>query len=112
MGFFHYHQNNSGGSFHEPAIDLIIEADSPGHADSLAEDEGAYFDGCAAGRDCDCCGDRWYRAGYTTKGDAVPTKYGSPIELDGSHVINNWSDRDQVPSYLIVYKDGTKKVLK
>lgn len=79
--FYTYNQNNSGGSFikkQEQGIDtiVIIEATSPSHADSIAEDKGIYFDGCSNGRDCNCCGDRWYKA---DEGYDVPSFYDTPI---------------------------------
>lgn len=63
--FFEYIQNNSGGEFH---IDkkrgigeiVIIEAVNADHANRIAERKGLYFNGVDEGKDCDCCGDRWY----------------------------------------------------
>ncbi len=63
--YYHFNQNNSGGKF---TIDdrtgigphVWIEAESKADAISRAEDLGIYFDGVDAGRDCHCCGDRWY----------------------------------------------------
>lgn len=63
--YYHYDQNNSGGVFEVTefvAPNVIIEADSPEEAKQLAIDMGIYFDGCASGEDCSCCGDRWYEA--------------------------------------------------
>jgi len=65
LRFYEYSQNNSGGSFD---VDknlchrIIIEAESCVAADAKLESLGGYFDGCAAGLDCDCCGDRWHPA--------------------------------------------------
>lgn len=62
--FYEYNQNNSGGHFD---VDkklcslVIIEAHSAKEANSIAEDLGCYWNGVDAGRDCDCCGDRWYK---------------------------------------------------
>lgn len=63
--FYHYRQNNSGGSFdvdEQAGIDInvFVEAYSAGQADDQAERIGLYFDGVDKGMDCDCCGDRWY----------------------------------------------------
>lgn len=58
--FYEYRQNNSGGFFHLPAIQVFIEADSMDEANRIAERNGLYFDGVDDGRDCPCCGDRWY----------------------------------------------------
>jgi hypothetical protein len=62
--YYKYTQNNSGGSFitnDKVAETVIIEAHSPLEANAIAEEIGIYFDGCATGEDCSCCGDRWYR---------------------------------------------------
>jgi hypothetical protein len=60
--FWYFHQNNSGGSFiiNEHVAELvIIEANSELDAIDKGMDVGIYFDGCAKGIDCECCGDRW-----------------------------------------------------
>ena len=62
MPFYHYDQNNSGGVFKEPALNVFIEASSHEEADAVAEANGLYFDGVDEGRDCPCCGDRWSRS--------------------------------------------------
>ena len=43
---------------------LFVYADTPEEADVVAESIGIYFDGVSAGKDCACCGDRWYRASW------------------------------------------------
>jgi hypothetical protein len=63
MKFYEYKQNNSGGSFvtnDKLCHRLFIEADSISAANEKARSLGVYFDGCASGNDCSCCGDRWY----------------------------------------------------
>lgn len=67
MTFYLYNQNNSGGHMKIDLISgiteyVIVEANSPEEADNYFESIGGYFDGVYAGVDCDCCGDRWYRA--------------------------------------------------
>lgn len=62
--FYHYRQNNSGGSFiidEEAGIGprVWIEADSASEANARAKTIGIYFNGCDSGEDCECCGDRW-----------------------------------------------------
>lgn len=81
MPFFHFSQNNSGGSFDQDIAagithHVVIEANSSQHANDRAEEIGLYFDGCEKGMDCDCCGDRWSPA--WGPGDAEPMIYGSP----------------------------------
>ena len=58
--FYRFTQNNSGGFFVGPQA-LIIEASSTEEAEARAIEAGVYFDGVAAERDCECCGDRWFR---------------------------------------------------
>lgn len=82
--FFTYNQNNSGGSFTYDKVwgiseYVIIEADSADEANDIAEGIGLYFDGCADGMDCECCGDRWYRAWDDEDGEDEPSVYGKPI---------------------------------
>ena len=66
MAFYTFGQNNPGGSF---IVDdtvchfVIIEADTAGEANDLAEYKGIYFNGCDDDIDCPCCGDRWYTVG-------------------------------------------------
>lgn len=59
--FYTYRQNNSGGYYIGPSY-VIVEADSSSEADFIAEQNGIYFNGVMRGRDCECCGDRWYNA--------------------------------------------------
>ena len=61
--FYTYSQNNSGGDFiTKNGLDVlvIVEAMDHLHANAIAENKGIYFNGCSSGRDCSCCGDRWY----------------------------------------------------
>jgi len=82
MAWFHYNQNNSGGSFDFDETagithHVVIEAKNAWLADQRAQFAGIYFDGCDSGRDCSCCGDRWYSAAGED-GDEVPMVYGQP----------------------------------
>ena len=79
--FFHFSQNNSGGSFdinETVAHHVIIEAHSAKEANARAVDIGIYFNGCDTGADCTCCGDRWSTA--WGDGEATPLLYGNPPE--------------------------------
>jgi hypothetical protein len=80
--FYHYDQNNSGGSFEvndNVSYNVFIEANSASEADARAEEIGIYFDGCDKDMDCPCCGDRWYSA-HGKEGDATPLIYNKPVE--------------------------------
>lgn len=77
--WFQFHQNNSGGRFEGPAAHVVVEAVDADHANARAEKVGLYFNGCASGQDCSCCGDRWYPA--SGSGDAVPMVYDRPADL-------------------------------
>ena len=114
--FYTFRQNNSGGSFIGPAITVIIEADGVDDANARAEKLGLYFDGCADGRDCDCCGDRWHEIWRTESGTEVPTLWDEPLKLDevytGDKFGANWGEMAGVPNFMVVYKDGSQKVVK
>lgn len=78
--YYTFTQNNSGGRFRGPAHYVIIKATSAKQANSIAEENGLYFDGCDTGQDCNCCGDRWYRAYSEKDATDVPMIYGEPAE--------------------------------
>ena len=61
MKWFCYRQANSGGYFIEPAIYVAVQAENHDQANEIALKHGVYFDGTLTGRDCQCCGNRWYR---------------------------------------------------
>lgn len=105
--FFHYHQNNSGGSFGPPAINVIVEAESKEQADSKAEEIGLYFDGCNNRIDCPCCGDRWYRA---YDGDRTPQMYGESV-FSFSKNFYDWST-PEIPFVRVYYSNGKIKTVK
>jgi hypothetical protein len=84
--FYCFSQNNSGGHFSGPAQYVLIEATTASDANEMAEEFGLYFDGVAAGRDCECCGSRWYRASRDD-GSAAPAIYGETDLTGFDHVI-------------------------
>ncbi len=87
--FYTFCQNNTGGNFEVDAdVDqyVIIEALTSDHANSIAENIGIYFDGCDAGMDCTCCGDRWDRVDENYA-QSTPMLYNAPIEeLDADEI--------------------------
>ena len=63
MKSYEFHQNNSGGNWQENMAEVVvIEANSAQEANDKLVALGGYFDGVENGYDCECCGDRWYRA--------------------------------------------------
>lgn len=73
--WFHFHQNNSGGVMMGP-IDIYVRAKSAEKANEKAEKYGGvYFHGCREGKDCSCCGDRWWRAEDYDAEDNPPRVY-------------------------------------
>ena len=111
--FYHYSQNNSGGSFDfdkENGIThhVVIEADSNSESNKKAQEIGLYFDGCAEGMDCECCGDRWYALGTWREedGDAEPSLYGSVL---GIKTNDGWGWMEDGHETVVHFKDGTKK---
>jgi hypothetical protein len=104
--FYDFRQNNSGGGFDFNADDgisvhVIIEANSAEDANERAENLGLYFDGCDDGRDCECCGDRWYSA--WGEGDAVPSMYGTPVGEAEAYML--WAPEGVAEAY-VHYLDG------
>lgn len=111
--WYEFSQNNSGGSFTENdkvTHRVFIQAMSLKDCLSKAESIGIYFNGCDSGRDCSCCGDRWYQ----------PDLLKFPKHWDKGISFNNIEEYAQyladkygwysikVEAYLY-YLDGTKK---
>lgn len=110
MSFYQFRQNNSGGSFDIDeergiSISVIVEADSYEEANRRAERIGLYFDGCQSGRDCSCCGDRWYEKWCDDEGDEVPSNYGTPL-VEASDFTFNWAG--DKPDTFVHLRDGRK----
>ena len=84
--YFHFSQNNSGGSFHineSVAHHVIIQAYDAKDANTIAQNIGIYFNGCETGADCDCCGDRWSEQWSNEQGDEKPLIYGEdPVTIE------------------------------
>lgn len=79
--FYHYRQNNSGGSFvYSPnsgiSVHVVVEANSYEQANALAENIGLYFDGDG---DCSCCGRRWTEQWDDSEAEDFPHVYGDPV---------------------------------
>lgn len=107
MAFFHYSQNNSGGSFDWSdgvGHHVVIEAPNAAMADAKLETVGGYFDGCDDGRDCSCCGDRWSRAWKA--GDAEPMVYGSPAAEHCDDKTMTWGRGPEQAEVIVHYLDG------
>jgi hypothetical protein len=102
MSFFIWNQNNSGGHF---VVDdnltwrVVIEADTYKQAEYKALNLGIYYNGCDDGRDCSCCGDRWYN------GSELDTENQTLVEY-----LQEYADEYgwESPSVIIHYADGTK----
>lgn len=113
--FYSFNQNNSGGHFDfdaEAGIShwVIVEATSAEHANSIAESIGIYFNGCASGQDCECCGDRWCSQYSDDRGYDFPSCYGDePLRekwAKGKNAISKWI---KGPEVFVHYLDGTVK---
>lgn len=77
--FYHFNQNNSGGSFDFDETagithHVVIEARSASEANEKAEALGLYFNGEG---DCPCCGNRWSSQWWDEDGSDEPLVYGS-----------------------------------
>lgn len=81
MNWYHFWQNNSGGSFDKDkniSEHVLIEATTAEEANEIAMHIGIYFDGVDKEIDCECCGDRWTRVKESDKieiGDMAPQQY-------------------------------------
>jgi len=76
--WFEFDQNNSGGSHNvddKVCHRLFIQAPDYRQAEEKATSMGVYFDGVDAGRDCSCCGDRW----YTGRSITLPINYSEEV---------------------------------
>ena len=105
--FYEFSQNNSGGVFdHDEKRGIghyvIVEADDWNDANDKAERIGIYFDGCANGMDCPCCGNRWSPMWEGTKGDPVPSHYGQPLR----NYKDTWGIIWENDGVFIHYKNG------
>jgi hypothetical protein len=60
--WYRFDQNNSGGSFSQPALNIIVKARNGDEANQIAQDVGVYFDP-EFQIDCECCGNRWEKFG-------------------------------------------------
>lgn len=107
--FYTFNQNNSGGSFvfdGSAGIShyVIIEESDARRADFEAEDIGLYFNGCASGRDCSCCGDRWSKT-YDLDGSEIPEIDGEDVS-DGIYKSSYGGWMKEKPEGYIHYLDG------
>jgi len=107
--FYSYRQNNSGGSFRGPALWVIVQAHSSSEADRIVQEHDVYFNGCDAGNDCSCCGDRWNEC--WGKGNEVPSTYDTPLAETVSDRYLEMSVEDckraEIPYAKVIYLDGT-----
>jgi len=103
--FFTYNQNNSGGSFDGPAEHVVVEAVDYTEANYLAERYGLYFNGCDSGRDCPCCGDRWYSQYSNSDGNEFPSVYGKPVS--DPEALKSWVMPSGKKTAVVYYKNGT-----
>jgi len=91
--YWGYSQNNSGGIWKKPAIEVWIEAETEKEADLIAKENGVYFS-IFSGKegDClDCCGARWGGADYCLPKVPEPSKY-----------VLQWEIESGIPAQLII----------
>jgi hypothetical protein len=114
-GWYEFRQNNSGGSFvmdDDVSIYVLIQAASNYEANAKAQDIGIYFDGCSDGRDCDCCGDRWYEAyhavdSFRVYGFRNPSEHSNVRDYAQALADDSMWAKDDKPSVILYYADGT-----
>lgn len=108
MGFYHFSQNNSGGSFDfdaERGIShhVIVEGNSVEEVNARAESIGLYFDGQG---DCPCCGNRWSECWSGERLDLVPKVYDKQVYKDAPYTDKVFSKFINGPEGFIHYLDG------
>lgn len=123
LNWYEFGQNNTEGSFEvtdKLCHRLFIQATSSDAATAIAESMGVYFDGCDDGRDCPCCGDRWYRISSDDFIDAAELEdrlksYGPEVAEDAPRTIETYAQllADKFgwtkPDARLFYADGTVK---
>jgi hypothetical protein len=107
--YFHYSQNNSGGSFdfdEKAGIThhVVVYGKDAKEANRKAEDIGLYWDGCYNDMDCSCCGDRWYPCD-DSEGTKTPTVYGESVSKHTN--ISAWMKEGK--EIAVHYKNGKIK---
>jgi hypothetical protein len=108
--FYHFSQNNSGGSFNISealAHHVIIEAHSAEDANNKALSIGLYFNGCEDGGDCPCCGDRWYEQNNDDDGKDTPMIFDEQPET-----YEDFFTRTGEPVCHVYHLDGSKTTYK
>tara|TARA_Y100001949_G_C15812604_1_gene254149 strand:+ start:168 stop:473 length:306 start_codon:yes stop_codon:yes gene_type:complete len=92
---YSFNQNNSFGTYHGPAITIIVvDAKDQSHALDTAKKAGLYLNGVADGVDCDCCGDRWHS--YAYEHDTLQEAKDTALLLTSEYAVE-----DSVPLYLV-----------
>jgi hypothetical protein len=101
--YYRFHQNNSRGTYKEPAKVIIIEADNSEEAEQrFLSIDGAYFD-YKYEIDCKCCGTRW-DSGYVLDDGELDSLINSSVD--------NWVTFDpHIPRLMIVYKDRNPLII-
>lgn len=104
--FYTFYQNTSGG-YNKGHDYVIVEADSADDANARAQEyAGVYFYGTIDGRDCKCCGNRWFEQSNDANGSQEPEVNGKRPE----EVVNDknkfWNE-----SCGIYYKNGHVSVI-
>ena len=90
MSYFKFRQNNSGGAFAGTPL-VFVQADNAADANSIAQQNGVYFNGVADGVDCDCCGDRWYPVTTTTHRHSLRRTVTMEVTLSTATVTITWT---------------------
>lgn len=105
--FFHYYQNNPGGTtFKNSSVCslVVIEAKNYQKANEKAQSIDIYFDGVRNGHDCQCCGNRWTPHYENAKGRHT-------LEIDGQPIDAGYTTEknDSHPAVMVYFKNGSKQ---
>lgn len=105
--FYQFDQNNSGGSFSDPAIHVFVEADSAEEANSQAQLHGLSFD---MSDSCECCGPRWSEVSEWSR---VELETDCLMDLKAfAQGLSSIHRDESVPIAVLFTKEGTRVVLK
>lgn len=110
LKWYHFGQNNSGGTFvHDSTAGIghrvLVQATSHHEANRKAQDIGLYFHGIG---DCECCGNRWHEQWDADEGTVEPMVYDEVMEpCTEAIALQNLGKWDWgIPSYMHFF-DGT-----
>lgn len=109
MAWYRFNQNNTGGKWQGPAMIVGVEAESVADALYIAPRFGLYFNGCDAGLDCKCCGDRWYEPQEYAREDIRGYFDSNQFGLRDQSI--KWAQRNNIAMVALYAADGSTEIV-